>query len=431
MASSGVLARFFGANTIILLCGIGSGILLARFLAPEGRGVLAGILFWPHFLTGVLNFGVNEAITLQKPSGQKGQSTVFWLTTAIACLVIPVVALALPWFLSDEIARYHTFIVLYFVFFFFASSLSLNLTALDLGLKKHGRYNLVRILQAAFYPAFIIILWASGFLSVTNAALAALASTCLPALYRLSLVFRSVFVRPDVGLIQAIYQSGIKLHFTNFVIFMTAEIDKMLLIRLGTATELGLYVVSLTFATASQGVVVKGFTDIILSRAKAQSIDDVFENSDIHIIQLGFLLTATLATVLVVAMPILMLVLVGQEYRDAVVVCQVLILAYMFSGLRRMLIYTLRSKFENLLSGKVEILVLMVMAILFYPCYQAGGALGVASAVLLGNFFGLVSLLFFISRKYSLSTMDWLRVNLSAELRYARKIASSWIGPKS
>ena len=56
MASSGVLARFFGANTIILLCGIGSGILLARFLAPEGRGVLAGILFLAALSYGRFEF---------------------------------------------------------------------------------------------------------------------------------------------------------------------------------------------------------------------------------------------------------------------------------------------------------------------------------------------------------------------------------------
>src|SRR5690606_32175035 len=55
-ASLGLSGAWLGTlatNLAILLCGLVSGILSARLLAPEGRGALAAVLFWPHLITSL------------------------------------------------------------------------------------------------------------------------------------------------------------------------------------------------------------------------------------------------------------------------------------------------------------------------------------------------------------------------------------------
>ena len=58
--ASSVWLGTLATNAAILLCGLATGVLSARLLAPEGRGALAAVLFWPHLFTSLAHRSVRR-----------------------------------------------------------------------------------------------------------------------------------------------------------------------------------------------------------------------------------------------------------------------------------------------------------------------------------------------------------------------------------
>ena len=53
----------FGTTGIVVLVSLVTSVLLARFLAPEGRGLLLALAFWPALISALLNISLNESTT--------------------------------------------------------------------------------------------------------------------------------------------------------------------------------------------------------------------------------------------------------------------------------------------------------------------------------------------------------------------------------
>ena len=51
-------------NGIIFGAGLVGGVLVARFFGPDDRGILAAVLYWPHFLAGITSLGINESLVV-------------------------------------------------------------------------------------------------------------------------------------------------------------------------------------------------------------------------------------------------------------------------------------------------------------------------------------------------------------------------------
>ena len=81
-------------NMIVLALNLGTGLLTARFLGPEGRGEFAAMLLWPQFLASLLTLGLPQAITfdmVRHPEDQRGIVGV----TLVMSLGLGLVAMAL------------------------------------------------------------------------------------------------------------------------------------------------------------------------------------------------------------------------------------------------------------------------------------------------------------------------------------------------
>ena len=226
-------------NSLILLGGIVSGVILARLLEPEGRGVLAAILFWPHFIAGISALGLNESITIERAKSDVPdkvmQSTVIWLSLMVAALVSIIFTKIIPLLLTSEVLIYHEFIQRYFIVFVVATMLYMNLSAIDLGNMQYGRYNSFRGIQYLCYPVCISIYWAIGELTDFHAAYSAIGGVIIVSVSRLIIFSKSLIVRPSVLLSKGLLTGGIRLHGTNLVMYLVAEVDKMFLVRFSEA----------------------------------------------------------------------------------------------------------------------------------------------------------------------------------------------------
>jgi O-antigen/teichoic acid export membrane protein len=85
---SGAWLGTLATNAAILLCGLATGVLSARLLAPEGRGVLAAVLFWPHLITSLASFSLPAAVISRRARPEvdraRTAATAAWLALGLS-----------------------------------------------------------------------------------------------------------------------------------------------------------------------------------------------------------------------------------------------------------------------------------------------------------------------------------------------------------
>lgn len=87
-------------NVIVLCLNLGTGLLTARFLGPEGRGEFAAMLLWPQFLASLLTLGLPQAITfdmVRHPADQRGiVGVTLLLSLGLGLLAMALGAVVIP-----------------------------------------------------------------------------------------------------------------------------------------------------------------------------------------------------------------------------------------------------------------------------------------------------------------------------------------------
>ena len=171
-------------NAAILLCGLATGVLSARLLAPEGRGALAAVLFWPHLITALASFSLPAAVISRRarPDAAPARvaATAAWLALALSTLGALGGWLALPFLLRGSAAA--PLAQLYLLAFVPFNFLALALLALDQGDMRFFRYNLTRLLPSGVYLVGMLVLWALDAASLAAFVWASWLGTALTAL---------------------------------------------------------------------------------------------------------------------------------------------------------------------------------------------------------------------------------------------------------
>lgn len=386
----------FLTNGIILVSGLVSGVIAARLLGAEDRGLLAAIIYWPHFLTGVAAMGLNEAIAIRIAklgSTPTLRVTVVALSLTISLPLTVIGWLLLPQLLGDSRQAYYLFTQIYLTVLLPLSYLSMNLLAIDQGEFRFRQFNTQRIVQAVAYPMLLVAFWLIDYLTVKNAALAIVAGTGLVALTRLWQVRSSLKESPSIKEASELMVEGARLHATNLVMFLSMQVDKMALVLFSTDTQLGLYVVAVTAASAAQSLFVQTYINIMLpSAAKLGSGRDHIESLLIPLRRLfGVIIFLTVLMILI--MPSILPLLFGKDFVAAVPYAQLLSVVFAFVGIKNAIIYLLRAWANNKPGVWAEGLAALILVAGAYPALQSGGVKGLVLLMLLAHAFGATLLL--------------------------------------
>lgn len=398
----------FAANAAIFGAGFLGGVLAARLLGVEDRGLLAAIIYWPHFLTGMASLGLNEAIviyTARHGVTRSLRSSVVALSLSLSIVVVAPGLVLLPWLMGQTRHASVPFARWYFLAFVPASFLAMNLLAIDQGQLAFRSFNAQRTLQAIAYPGLLVVCWAGGFLSVQTAALSVLAGTLLVAWLRLWKARAGLAVRPHIWEARKIIDLGWRLHFVNVFTHLAVQVDKMALILFGGNATLGLYVAAQTAGGAMQSLVVQTYTTIMLPTATGH-LDRTEIGRSLRQLSL-LLLLATAA--LIAALPWLVPLLFGEAFAGATMSAQLLAGAAFFAGLRKALTYLLRSQGINRPSAGAEAVVALGIGLGAYPAIATGGAAGLAALVLSAQSVGLVVMWSHFTRRTECTVRDLLR----------------------
>lgn len=396
----------FLTNGIILASGLVSGVLAARLLGVEERGLLAAIIYWPHFLTGVAAMGLNEAIAIRIAKSGTTDTLIATVLLLSLVLAVPLIVAAwwlLPLLLGQSRQAYFLFAQIYLTIFLPTSYVAMNLLAIDQGELKFHRFNIQRILQAVAYPLLLVLLWIVGYLTVESAAIAVVTGTVIVALIRLSQVWSALKNWPSIKEATELIVQGARLHATNLVMFLSMQIDKIALILFSNDMKLGLYVVAITAASAAQSLFVQTYINITLPTAAKLGASPEHIAGLLVPLRNLFVLIVLFTVMMILIMPFVLPIIFGNEFIPSVQYAQWLAVVFAFVGLKNVLIYLFRAWSKNKPGLIGEGLTSIILILGAYPALARGDIMGLILLMLFSHCLGALLLLFFLGKITNLS----------------------------
>lgn len=370
-----------GAQAIGKAIGVVSGILLARLLAPEGRGELAALMLWPGLLLTLGGLGIPHTIAYFTGSRSGDSGKVFGTALSLAvvqaavivsagCFVIP---LALRKQYQDAIPL--SLIYLGTVPMSLAAGISLGLLQGHLDMRG---FNALRMMQSFLHLGGVATLWLAGAADLRWVVALYIVNLFVAACVGIGLVWPKVKYRVgwDSDLARQMASYGIKTQLSNVVESLNLRLDQLVMSLFLAPASLGLYVVAVNFSGLLNPI--SHATAIVALPAVARS------NRAQVVHQLGILFRGNLLTQLflggglIIALPLLLPLLVGKAYSEAVAPAQVLALGAVFLGMNDVLSEALRGLNRPGVPAVAQAISLALTVVLLYALLPTMGVLGAA-----------------------------------------------------
>ena len=256
-----VVASFLTTG-LVVVASLATGILLARVLGPDGRGLLLALTFWPALIAAMLNLSLNEATAYHvasrvgTPHESLATSTAFQLVLVALVCSLAITATGLGLVVPAKYDQYLGLIIVYALAFVPVTQLDLYFRAVLQGRGAIVSLNAVRLIQPVSNLALLIALLVLGILDVRGAMAVTIGAMTV------SLVLGAALARPSLlkfesGLHREIAGTGWRFHKANLLLYAASEFDKVIVLVLLTTTQVGLFAVAMAVSSIGTGIVLQ------------------------------------------------------------------------------------------------------------------------------------------------------------------------------
>jgi O-antigen/teichoic acid export membrane protein len=372
----------------IQVCTFVSGIILARALGPNGRGIVAAAMLWPPLLASLAGLGIAEALVVR--TARSDASVARSLSAAMlvgACQSL--VAAACGWIVLPKvlgsmppevitIGRYYLLVIpLTYAWGFVAMVLQ----------ARQYRFNVFRASYYVAYAIVLLVLWLLHAVNPRTVIAAALGMYFVPLLLGARLLLRKGWLHPQLALSEArqLVGFGYRVYVGIVASILAGRLDFVILAALVSAAELGNYAVAgipgsiLTLLPISASLVAYPAVVRMPREAVPATIARCLALATLTIL-LAFLVDLTLP----VAMPLAL----GPGYQRAVPIAQILTFGITIRSATGLLGAVVRGLARPLLSGFGDVVGLPIFGVLLalmVPNWQGvGAAIALTIAALIG-----------------------------------------------
>jgi len=413
--TSNALLGTFTASSLILLLNFFTGIFLARFLQPDGRGALAAVLFWPHLIAGIGILSLNEAATYRTSKSGTDTSKVissgFWLALCLSFITILIGILLLPYLLGPERKELLSLSQIYILIYLPFNFIYLILFSSDLGQLLFKRYNLIRLIQPMVYIVGLISIWIMDNVTVEKVVYVVLLSTVLSAIIKIMQDNRKIMIKPSWNEVKKLLSTGFSFHTTNLLTFANTEMDRLIIITLLDNTNVGIYAVAITIASVGQGMISHTFRTVLFPYI-SKSVNDIEQRTLIAESLRCVMLLLVVTTILLISIcPWMIPFLFGKVFIHSVTPAIILLVAFVPKALKNVMIYNLRSLGKAQPGTNAEIVALLVFSICALPLINSFELIGAAVALMVSNIISLMYLSVYLYKNLDLSPFQWWGLN--------------------
>ncbi len=382
-----------GAQIGIQTVGLLTGILVARWLGPDGRGQLAAVISWASMLAYVGNLGLPVAFTYASARVPQLRHQLLGnglLMAAAQWLVLGLIGwLLLPMLLAKHGASLAHLAVFYLWAYLPLNLLTLYANAIQQGSGQYARYNAVRLSVPISYAMLLLVFWAMHRIDIDSVVLANILSNAmtftltmalaLPSLWKLA---RSV---PDSWFgfanLRGNVRYGLSAQIGTLQPFSGLQMDVLVLTVLSSVHDLGLYMAALAGANLIRA---QGYAlgQVVLPEVAKQEQ----HSEQWRIIRRFMMIAATgggvaFIVVLFAAAPLLRIVY-GEVFEPAAPILKILVAAGTVGAVYRILADGLRGMGRPGASTIAELVGVGVGVFGLAICVPRWGASGAAMSVL-------------------------------------------------
>lgn len=387
------------SNVSIVILNSVSGILIARLLGPEGRGEFVAAIAWAAIISVVVQIALPQALTYCTALNPQTAGDIFMTAGAIWLLqsVIAVVAgnIAVTFALSQSQALETTQLYLLSVPF---TVLSTYLTTIAQGLKRFSLMSLLRLGGTASYILCALV----GTLLVIQSAIILIA---ILLAFQITATLASIglfwkLIRP-AGVVRRstagkLIRYGFKSYWGSLAWMANSRLDQLIMSVVVALDQLGQY----SIAVAYSGLLfpISGaFATLLFPSVSAGNTQDG-RHKIWRTLGMNTVVTFWGSVVLGFASPILIPLLFGPEFVDAIPVAVILLVGTLFLGNIYVLSDGLRGlglPFQASLGGVVGTVIMVIGLLFFLPPF---GIMGAATVSVLSYASVTVTLLAFLMR---------------------------------
>ena len=242
-----VIGQIAGVNFVVVLAGLLTGPLQARALGPDGRGDLAAIMVPLGLAPMLLTFGLGSYAIYSGARGAASRSLlgsllpIYLIVGCLTAVLAPTVAR----FFAEGRETVETFITIGLWLLPLGLFTSL-LTDLAVSQQRWRQLIQVRLIPPIGQAMLIVALFTAGALTVQSAALVFLCVAPLTLIPLWGVLREATPPRFDLASVRAAVPFGAKAWVGGLGQAANARLDQLLMIKLVSPSELGLYVVAVT-----------------------------------------------------------------------------------------------------------------------------------------------------------------------------------------
>lgn len=400
------------ANGVFLFAGSVSGIITARVLRAEGRGVLTALLLWPQILVSIASLSINEAVVQQLGNPPKSRESCKATALCITIILSAITFLILvPFVLYSSFAgnsRWSEAGKLYILISVPVTLVFQTLNGVDQGEENFRRYNLYRTLAPCLYMLCLSILAITNLLDVGTALGANLLGTLVTTALRVLRAPAFSLRLATFSDLRAQLRYAASFHGTTLLIAASTQIDRIVVAWALPYAEIGHYAVAYTIASSGITLVSLAFQALVfpgMARRLTPESRRAYVIKSTRYACLGLVLSAI---PLMLLLPWLVPALFGQEFRPASSVAEFLVIAFVATGVRQVQMRMLRGAGEARPTLVVEILSLCVFLATVVPLAKHYGMNGIACAAIAASVVSSVYSFSYIKSKFGIQLSEYI-----------------------
>ncbi len=397
------LLRSIGTQVLIVFMNVLTGIITARALGAEGRGIYAAVTLWPPLLGMLATAGLGSAVVFRLRRTPGAASPISGAALSLALVYSAVMIAAGVLILPSFMGQYPRETVWFAQGCLIAVAFNGVQIVMRQGFAGLGQYwngNLTHLLPQALHLLLLLILLLATTLVARDAVLALLASSALTVMFILPRFLRAF--RPQFRKIRdearALSSYAMRAAPTGLVSSLLLFSDRLVLLPLLSIRELGIYAVAFSFSRVVQ-LVQPALQSVFLSQMASQDAITSQRTHD-HAVRLLLVALATGCALLWWAGEWLLGFAYGAEFTAANTIFRVLVIEAALAVLSQATSQLFMARDRPGAVSTIQAVMLGVSLLLLLWLVPQYGGLGAATALAITGGLRWITLLVVMARVF-------------------------------
>lgn len=405
--------RVGSSNAAIIVFGFVTSILTARYLGPEGNGVIAGLSVYPSLFMTFGSLGIRQSTTyflgkrVFPEKNIKTAITQIWVLTTLVSLIV--CYFLMTFFSKSGGSSFLVFLALspipFSLFITYNSGVFLGKN----DLKSFNRVNWIPPLIVLVLTGLLLVFLNLG---VEGALIAAIGGQVFMALHML---FKNQFlnafsIKIDFSIIKSMLSLGVTYAIALLIINLNYKIDIILLDKLSSSYELGVY-------SKGSGIIQYLWqipmllSTIIFARSATSKNEYAFSLKVAKLLRVSLVFVGAASLFLFFLSDFIILSMYGEDFQGSIPVLNILLPGVLLLTVFKVMNMDLAGKGKPWISMKAMVPALIINVVLNFLWIEDFGAIGASFASTISYSVAAMLFLYFYCKqtKVPYKELLWIR----------------------